>query len=893
MAILNFPNNPSNGDTYIENNVTYTYIGTSPNGFWQADNGNALEDIYVNRSGDTITGDVTITTLSGTGTRSLGVDSAGKLQVVTSSGGGAASPYVDESGDTMTGDLLFNAKAQIKADSGKATFGGTGTPREQVELTASGDVALELNSSGAKFAQLKLKTAGDLEIIGADGDIKFINGNADGPTGTEKVRIHDDGNVSIGTPTANEAQLTLGQGTGTANEAIAITGGNTVAGKGIRIGMDSNQDAYISQRDDKSILLYTNLLKRFTVDNVGRVMMNVDQPSTAGAAGLTVAEPGDINTGIQIRTSTTGQGSIQFGDSNSGTDAYKGYITYDHANDDLVVGTNATEALVIGSDGRIAINQTGWSSTAGIELNQEATAMHGIQINSSTSDKASIGFYAGSSVWGIGTDSNNADYMNLFYDAATRWSMDGNGNISNYVSNVLNTYHTNVTLWSGSDNGTINIGFRNNTTGPGANSGLDLLYDDVDLKLLNHEDGGIFFGHNGSLHSGFDSEGRWLIGATGFNFNQALIPGSNAAVIVKGNASSTSDGRILLANDGAIGSGLGHSTALGTITFGDNTGSEFGRITCETGPSPDPTGTDYPGELRFFTNSGSNATGATVKMTLDKEGKLGLNSTQPKSDLHIYRTDTPTIRFTNNHSNNGADDGTRMGLRNNDDWEIRNKESGGYIYFSPGDRESICLEPTGLQTIYSDNGNFSLEVSTARASGSSTALFNGYHSGTSTSARGTNVVKITSDGNITNVNNSYGALSDIKIKTNIVDAQSQWNDVKEVRLVNYEYKDSVAYGEGSRLGVIAQEIELISPGLVETTDDLITQQVPQWDSEGNPIVDTDGNQLSETVTQKTGSQTKSVKYSVLFTKALGALQEAMERIEQLEDEVNTLKAANQ
>ena len=67
--------------------------------------------------------------------------------------------------------------------------------------------------------------------------------------------------------------------------------------------------------------------------------------------------------------------------------------------------------------------------------------------------------------------------------------------------------------------------------------------------------------------------------------------------------------------------------------------------------------------------------------------------------------------------------------------------------------------------------------------------------------------------------------------------------------------------------MIAQEVEEVSPGLVDENIDR----------------DADGNDL--------GTVTKSVKYSILYMKAVKALQEAMERIEQLESKVAALESA--
>ncbi|HEU6453998.1 MAG TPA: glycosyl hydrolase family 28-related protein [Roseateles sp.] len=123
--------------------------------------------------------------------------------------------------------------------------------------------------------------------------------------------------------------------------------------------------------------------------------------------------------------------------------------------------------------------------------------------------------------------------------------------------------------------------------------------------------------------------------------------------------------------------------------------------------------------------------------------------------------------------------------------------------------------------------------------------------------------QVLGNGNVQNANNSYGATSDLKLKQDIVDAGSQWADIKALRLRKYRFKRDP---EGPlQLGLIAQEAELVSPGLVEETEDMAFE-----DGEVMPA----------------GSTTKGVKYSVLYLKAVGALQEAMQRIEALEAKVN-------
>ena len=130
---------------------------------------------------------------------------------------------------------------------------------------------------------------------------------------------------------------------------------------------------------------------------------------------------------------------------------------------------------------------------------------------------------------------------------------------------------------------------------------------------------------------------------------------------------------------------------------------------------------------------------------------------------------------------------------------------------------------------------------------------------------------VVSNGNVTNTNNSYGAVSDQKLKEQIADASSQWDDIKALTVRKYKMKDEVlAEGDSNaawKLGVIAQELE--TAGMTGLVDERIDR-------------DEDGNDA--------GTTTKQVKYSVLYMKAVKALQEAMTRIETLETQRADLEA---
>ena len=118
-----------------------------------------------------------------------------------------------------------------------------------------------------------------------------------------------------------------------------------------------------------------------------------------------------------------------------------------------------------------------------------------------------------------------------------------------------------------------------------------------------------------------------------------------------------------------------------------------------------------------------------------------------------------------------------------------------------------------------------------------------------------------SNGDVVNSNNSYGAVSDSKIKENIVDATNKLEDLNKVKVRNFNIKGE----EQKQIGVIAQELESIFPNMIEDHKD--------YDEEGEDLC----------------TVTKSVKYSVFVPMLIKALQEADDKIEALTARIETLE----
>ncbi len=155
---------------------------------------------------------------------------------------------------------------------------------------------------------------------------------------------------------------------------------------------------------------------------------------------------------------------------------------------------------------------------------------------------------------------------------------------------------------------------------------------------------------------------------------------------------------------------------------------------------------------------------------------------------------------------------------------------------------------------------------------------------------------IYANGDFDSATNSYGATSDERIKQNITDANSQWDDIKGLKVRNFKLKDEARTEEGggqaakTYLGLVAQETETVSPGLVKSRDpeksDIISS------SEFGTLYE-DGDDIPEGKAigdvKEVTEQVKSVSYSVLYMKAIKALQEAQTRIETLETKVAALE----
>jgi hypothetical protein len=251
-------------------------------------------------------------------------------------------------------------------------------------------------------------------------------------------------------------------------------------------------------------------------------------------------------------------------------------------------------------------------------------------------------------------------------------------------------------------------------------------------------------------------------------------------------------------------------------------------------------GADNSGAMQFFT---ANAGSLAERMRIDSSGNVGIGTNSPGVKLDIRggggtastlrigsdTNDIGTIQFFN--TTGSTINATIAG-------NLEGGNAGGNLTFSTKLLAGSLAERARIDS----SGNLLVGVTTPYRTGqsaiSSTSVYglriqptsasNGIaleinapnvSSGTSSfliaaSAAGADKMYCYSNGNIVNVNNSYGTLSDVKLKENIVDASPKLADVMQLKVRNFNLKTEPDH---KQIGFIAQELEQIFPALIDNT----------------------------------------------------------------------------
>jgi hypothetical protein len=397
---------------------------------------------------------------------------------------------------------------------------------------------------------------------------------------------------------------------------------------------------------------------------------------------------------------------------------------------------------------------------------------------------------------GIGTSnpSQKLDIHGKFTvnsDGTARW-----GNIPNGIIGRLS--------WDGGAIGKIILRAEsNNTLSLGANGNSDHIVIDTD--------GNVGIGTT-NPDAKLDINGTLMLNTTPTSSAWKLENGVNTLSVKEKLSSGSFAGRVSFLQGGNVGIGTSIPDNLLHVM-----GGAHSKVLIEGGSSH-AIGLQIKQSLvgggqvwQLQTEAGSaalqirNGTSDTVVQHMNADGKVGIGTSNPISKLHAHDN------RTNAHSS----------------YALQVQNDG--------------LTPHGLL------------LNQLNADPSETGPSSGYSILATSGA--TQCFFVLNNGDTFNRFNNYGQISDKRLKENITDATAKTEDLKKVRVVNYNLIED----DTKQIGVIAQELEQVFPGLVSESE------------------------------HQDGETYKSVKMSLFVPMLLKGFQEQQQLIEDLKSRIETLE----
>ena len=386
-----------------------------------------------------------------------------------------------------------------------------------------------------------------------------------------------------------------------------------------------------------------------TIDSSERVGINTtSQGSLYGGANNLVVGGGSANAGMSIYTGTSNVGRLFFADGTSGSARYSGFLEYNHSNDGLQIGVNGSTKIKVDSSGNVGIGTTNpaFSAGKGLRIENSGTATLRLQ------DAGVHGFEIRASSTEAEFSSANAKPFTFDTGGSERMRIDSSGNVGIGTSSPSNKLDVvSGALTNSFDSSFYGLKIVNSTTNPARinlqnSQGTAVI--DANNNLLR------FRGSGGADDMVIDSSGNVGIGTSSPSASYKL----DVSGAIRGTALrvyDTTPSLIIHSSNSALGT----NDSIGQLTFNtsDSTTPGGGGIvsTIET-YSTTTNGSDYAlkiskregsgggecsinmggsstGSISFGTNTSGNA---TTRMTIAKDGKVGINTTSPYGKFEVH-----------------------------------------------------------------------------------------------------------------------------------------------------------------------------------------------------------------------------------------------------------------
>ncbi len=771
---------------------------------------------------------------------------SGSLAFVTGGGASSERMRITASGNVGIGTASPSAVLDVAANP------SSGNEIVRIHRSTSSDAESELafygGTLGSEVKAAAISTSfASIGNLAAAGDLRFYTKPANS-TIAQRMHIDESGQIGMGTDAPNADLHVKGSSfttlrletLGTALNQIQFSRdvNNVVTNEAVLGYADQSlNDFYIINAKTGGINFHTSNTVKMVIDSAGHVGIGKTSMNN------TFEIYDDTSPYIFLQNSTTGTtASDGLSILESGVDTY---INNREAGV-MRFWNNGSERMSINSAGTVAIEQ--------------ADAAFAFRVASTTTNGAAMRFQNSST----GTSTTNGLYLGINgIDDGYLWHYAPN----NLIFGTGNTERMRI-----NSSGNVGIG----TTSPASLLSVDKgivtnngRWSDCGIALHNPTNVGAYsqigFGYTpsqtyASAYLGYLSTNQ---GASGYG---DIVFGTRGV-----NTDSQPSERVRIDSSGNVGIGTTSPTQLLEIagSVGNiQLASSGAEITfTRNGPSA-ITASDASGSLLFQTG------GINERARIDSSGRLLVGTSSASTGSSAQYAILQAQGSTNSSTGGGI---FSINLGNSGNTLVSDNYVGGLYYAStvgefasiecradgtcgsgdyPGrlvfsttangsssPTERMRIDSSGQHKLLSASNTSTIELRNGSSSGTSNRLLYGLHSATAIS-NGTAIYSIFTNGTV-------GTPSDIRLKKNVETTRDGYlSDLANLRVVKYHW-NTQEDTEPKELGLIAQEVEEIFPGLIHT------------EGEGDDEI-------------------KEIKRSVIPIMLLKALQEAAIKIETLE-----------
>ena len=241
-----------------------------------------------------------------------------------------------------TGTLVASAsdiRGDISATDTTPEITLKNTTETDADGSRSGKITFKGEQSGGEESTLaQIQASHDAAADDEKGDLIFkTNDGSDGASPTEAMRIDSEQNLGLGT-NAPAHRLDIVE---SADAFGARITNNSDGSQGLQVRTSDNDTGqFILDLQSSTSSTGTNYGSHFVVDKSGKCGIG----TTAPLRQLHI-ENTSANSEIAFTAATNGVSSVLFGDGQTGTDVYRGYVQYNHTDDKMLFGVGSAYTM--------------------------------------------------------------------------------------------------------------------------------------------------------------------------------------------------------------------------------------------------------------------------------------------------------------------------------------------------------------------------------------------------------------------------------------------------------------------------------------------------------------------------------------------------------------------